>query len=50
MNYESNIAVPKQSEEWHGLSVKGLQGAYTEDEEEYSLELIKKTNPEYESG
>ena len=36
-------------EAWRNLSAKGLQGAYTDDEEEYPLEVIKKPNPEYES-
>jgi hypothetical protein len=31
------------------VSANRLQDAYGEDEEEYSLELIKESNPEYES-
>lgn len=35
-------------EDWLRLSALGLEGAYGEDEPEYSLDLIKKPNPEYE--
>jgi len=43
--------LPKDEEsvEWRSLSAKRLEGAYAEDEEEYPAELIKKSNPEYES-
>jgi len=34
---------------WRALSAKRLQDAYAEDEEDYSLDLIKKPNTEYES-
>ncbi len=33
---------------WLRLSTKKLEDAYSEDEEEYSLDLIKEANPEYE--
>ena len=39
----------EESEEWRSLSAKRLLDAHSENEEEYSLELIKKSNPEYES-
>ena len=39
----------EESEEWRALSAKRLEEAYGEDEEEYSADLIKKSNPEYES-
>lgn len=35
-------------EDWLRLSALGLERAYGEDEPEYSLDLIKKPNPEYE--
>lgn len=35
-------------EDWSLLSLEGLAGAYGEDEPEYSAELIKESNPEYE--
>ncbi|MBI3799394.1 MAG: hypothetical protein HY268_20810 [Deltaproteobacteria bacterium] len=35
-------------EPWLLLSSKGLENAYGEDELEYSLDLIKEPNPEYE--
>jgi hypothetical protein len=37
-----------ERELWLGLSEKRLEDAYGEDEEEYSLGLIKEANPEYE--
>jgi hypothetical protein len=43
-NHESN----GEREEWHGLSAAGLAQAYGDDEPEYSLEMIKEANPEYE--
>ena len=39
----------EESEEWRALSAKRLQDAYGENEEAYPSELIKETNPEYES-
>ena len=39
----------EESEEWRSLSAKRLEDAYGEDEEEYPADLIKKSNPEYES-
>ena len=38
----------EESEEWRALSAKRLEEAYGEDEEDYSLDLIKQSNPEYE--
>jgi hypothetical protein len=41
----------EESEEWRALSAKRLVDGYNEaEEEEYSLKLIKESNPEYESG
>lgn len=45
--------LPKQRsdnerEEWLRLSKNALENAYAEDEIEYSLDLIKEANPEYE--
>ena len=37
-----------ERESWLSLSGKRLEDAYGEDEEEYSLDLIKEANPEYE--
>ena len=39
-----------ERESWLRLSRKGLEGAYGEDEEQYSLDSIKEANPEYEGG
>ena len=42
--------LPKQDAEheaWLRLSGKGLEGAYGDVEEEYSLDSIKEANPEY---
>ena len=38
----------REREEWARLSASGLERAYGEDEPEYSLELVKRPNPEYE--
>lgn len=37
-----------ERESWLRLSKKRLEDAYGEDEEEYSLDIIKEANPEYE--
>lgn len=37
-----------ERESWLGLSANRLQQAYGNGEEEYSLELIKNPNPDYE--
>ncbi len=37
-----------EREEWLNLSSKRLEDAYDPDEIEYSLDLIKEVNPEYE--
>ncbi len=37
-----------ERDEWAKLSMKSLAGAFGEDEPEYSLDLIKRPNPEYE--
>ena len=44
------IALPKdeESQAWRTLSAKRLQDAYADDEEDYSLDLIKEPNTEYE--
>jgi hypothetical protein len=36
--------------DWHQLSMKGLANAYSDHEEEYSLDDIKVANPAYEQG
>jgi hypothetical protein len=38
----------EQREDWARLSLESLSRAYRDDEQEYSLELIKEVNPEYE--
>jgi hypothetical protein len=46
------IVLPKASveerEDWARLSLESLARAYGDDEPEYSLDLIKEANPEYE--
>jgi len=37
-----------EHESWLRLSADGLQQAYDDNEEEYSLDLIKDPNPDYE--
>ena len=36
-----------EREAWVNLSVQGLEGAYGEDEPEYSTDFIKKVNSHY---
>lgn len=38
-----------ERDDWMNLSGKRLENAYSLDEIEYSLDLIKEANPEYES-
>jgi hypothetical protein len=38
----------EEREEWVLLSKKGLEKAYSTDEPEYSVDLIKEVNPDYE--
>ena len=38
----------EEHEAWLNLSRTGLEKAYEEDEIEYSLEMIKRPNPDYE--
>ena len=47
------VILPEQQpddehEGWLMLSKKGLSNAYGEDEIEYSLDMVKEANPEYE--
>jgi len=47
------VILPEQQssdehEEWLMLSKKGLSNAYGEDEVEYSVNMVKEVNPEYE--
>jgi hypothetical protein len=45
------IVLPKddtEREEWINFSSQRLESAYAPDEIEYSLDLIKEANPEYE--
>jgi hypothetical protein len=38
----------EERSEWLGVSLKGLEAAYGEDEVEYPLSSIKEPNPDYE--
>ena len=38
----------QEREDWARLSAQALEAAYGEDEPEYSLELVKRPNPDYE--
>ncbi len=38
-----------EQNDWHQFSVNGLSTAYSEDEPEYTLNLIKESNPDYKS-
>jgi hypothetical protein len=37
-----------EEEDWPRLSLEGLDGAYGDDEPEYTTDLIREANPEYE--
>ena len=39
-----------EHESWLHLSNQGLENAYGTDEDEYSLDLIREANPEYDEG
>ncbi|MGA9997025.1 MAG: hypothetical protein WBP93_16530 [Pyrinomonadaceae bacterium] len=43
-------SLDEEREDWIRLSLESLAEAYGDDEPEYSLDLIKEPNPEYESG
>ncbi|MDT5120855.1 MAG: hypothetical protein QOC96_337 [Acidobacteriota bacterium] len=38
----------EERDDWARLSLESLERAYGDDEPEYSLDLIKEANPEYE--
>ena len=46
--------LPKQQDDerrdWQLLSQQGLQGAYEDEEPDYSLALLKEVNPDYDRG
>lgn len=51
LEQESNIQNDKAHEEREALlqlSMRGLENAYGDDEVEYSLDLIKESNPDYD--
>ena len=37
-----------EREEWEQLAAAGLNAAYGEDEPEYTLDMVREPNPEYE--
>jgi hypothetical protein len=39
----------EEREDWARLALVGLERVYGDDEPEYSLDLIKEANPEYEA-
>ena len=41
-------ALSEEREDWARLSLESLARAYSDDEPDYSLDLIKEANPEYE--
>ncbi|MCP3960885.1 MAG: hypothetical protein GY719_23820 [bacterium] len=43
-------AAESEREIWGDLASHGLAGAYGPDEPEYSLDLLKEKNPEYDRG
>jgi hypothetical protein len=44
----SNQKIEDDREAWLSLSAKGLKNAYAEDEFEYTLDMIKRPNPDYD--
>ncbi len=40
----------EEREAWFRLSSQGLATAYSEEEPEYPIDLIKEPNPDYEAG
>jgi len=43
------IKVDSEHQEWLVLSYQKLKDAYDENEPEYSIDLVKEVNPEYET-
>jgi hypothetical protein len=41
-------AFDEEREDWVQLSLESLARAYSDDEPEYSMDLVKEPNPEYE--
>ena len=44
--FENKIS--DEREAWQNLSLKGLEKVYHEDEPEYTLDMIRRPNPNYE--
>ena len=44
----SKNRVSDEREAWLLMSRKGLENAYSEDEPEYTLDMIRRPNPDYE--
>lgn len=38
----------RESQAWHQLSARGLAAAYGDDEPEYSVDLIRTPNPDFQ--
>jgi predicted DNA-binding antitoxin AbrB/MazE fold protein len=49
-NTRMKIIIPDERADWLGFSAEGLKSAYNEEEPEYSLDLIKEKNPDYEGS
>lgn len=46
----SEDKVSDEQEAWLHLSRQGLENAYSKDEPEYTLDMIRRPNPDYESS
>ncbi|GEM_PF-389889 len=46
----STDSLKEEREDWTKLSMESFEHSYGDDEPEYSLDLIKEINPEYERG
>lgn len=49
-NTKMEIIIPDEREDWLGFSAENLKYAYGDKEPEYSLNLIKEKNPDYEGS
>lgn len=44
------IEIDEERADWIKLSLMNLENAYGDDEPEYSMDMIKEPNPDYEGG
>ena len=49
-NTRMEIIISNEKEEWNNFSQDLLNGAFGEDEPEYSINSVRKRNPEYDGS